>query len=235
MRAHRFLDRHSRKLRRGVTLVEIAIVLGIIGVMLAVAVPSLNRWQDDQRAKAAARDVADLLMLARGEAVRTGDQHVVYFGAPGYTDPAGTAVVGPAGTYVPMLVLNDGPPATANCRIDAGEASESFPAADGLNWGLSLATTRAPDDTGAAAFAPPQASGSTFQDPAGNAVSWLLFRPDGIPVVFTAAGGNCGVVGVTGTGGAAIYLTNGRRDYSVVLSPLGSVRVHGWAQGAWSS
>ena len=160
MRAQRFLERRSRKLRRGVTLVEVAIVLGIIGVMLAVAAPSMSRWQDDQRAKAAARDVADLLMLARGEAVRTGDQHVVYFGAPGYTDPAGTAVVGPAGTYVPMLVLNDGPPATANCRIDGGEASESFPPADGLNWGVSLAPTRAPDDTGAAAFAPPQASGS---------------------------------------------------------------------------
>ena len=235
MRSRDSQDRRSLRLRRGVSLVEIAAIVGIVGVMMVIAIPSMSRWQDDHRAKSAARDIADLLMLARGEAVRTGNQQVVYFGPPGHTDPGGTAVVGVSGTYTPMLVLNDGPPATANCRIDAGEAAESIPAVNGLSWGVAVATSQAPDDAGAAPFSPPQSSGSTFEDPAGNAVSWLLFRPDGIPLVFTGSGGNCGTVGMTGTGGAAMYITNGRRDYSVVLSPLGGIRVHGWSVGGWSS
>jgi hypothetical protein len=63
----------------------------------------------------------------------------------------------------------------------------------------------------------------------------VLFRPDGIPVSFTFSGGTCGQIAGTGSGGGALYITNGERDYAVVLSPLGSARVHLWAAGAWSS
>ena len=35
-----------------------------------------------------------------------------------------------------------------------------------------------------------------------------------------------------GQGGGAIYVTNGRRDYAVVLSPLGAVRLHAWNVGS---
>jgi hypothetical protein len=40
-----------------------------------------------------------------------------------------------------------------------------------------------------------------------------------------------------GDGGGAVYLTNGQRDYAVVLSPLGAVRVHAWnvGAGAWTN
>ena len=31
-----------------------------------------------------------------------------------------------------------------------------------------------------------------------------------------------------GSGGGALYVTNGRREYGVVLTPLGGVRVHIW-------
>ena len=222
--------------RAGFTLVELAVVLGIVGVLMLMAAPVFVRWQDDQDAKRAARGIADLLMLARSEAIRTGDPHVVFFGPPGSQDPAGTNIEDSGGNYVPALVLDDGPVATANCRIDGGEAIEVIRPIDGLAWGVALATTQAPNDNGTAAFTPPQSSGSTFADPTGTARSWLLFRGDGMPVVFSGAGGNCGTVGSKGSGGAALYLTNGKRDYSVVLSPLGSVRVHAWSEsGGWSS
>ncbi len=222
--------------RAGVTLIELAGVRGIVGVLMRIAAPIFVRWQDDQDAKRAARGIADLLMLARSEAIRTGDQHVVFFGPPGSQDPAGTNIQDSGGNYVPVLVLDDGPAATANCRIDGGEAIEVIQPIDGLAWGVAAATAQAPNDNGTAAFAPPQSSGSTFADPTGTAQSWLLFRGDGMPVVFSGSGGNCGNVGSTGTGGAAFYLTNGKRDYSVVLSPLGSVRVHAWADSAgWTS
>lgn len=222
--------------RAGVTLLELTVVLGVVGVLMLVAAPIFVRWQDDQDAKRAARGIADLLLLARSESIRTGDQHVVFFGPPGSQDPAGTDIEDSAGNFAPLLVLDDGPEATANCRIDAGEAREALPSVQGLSWGVGVATAKAPNDSGSAAFAPPQSSGSTFADPAGTARSWLMFRADGMPVVFDGGGGACGNTGSTATGGGAFYITNGKRDYAVVLSPLGAVRVHAWSEGSgWSS
>lgn len=226
----------DRRRSRGVTLIEIAVALGLVALLMTMAIPLLTRWQDDQKVKAAARRVGDLLMLARSEAIRTGDRHVVFFGPPGNTDPAGNAIEDLNGNYVPLLVLDDGPVATANCTINAGEAFEVAQPVPGLAWGVAKATSRAPNDSGPAAFAPPQSSGSTFADPTGTARSWLLFGPDGMPAVFTGGGGACGVIGSKGTGGAAFYITNGKRDYAVVLSPLGGVRVHAWSEATgWSS
>jgi hypothetical protein len=47
----------------------------------------------------------------------------------------------------------------------------------------------------------------------------------------------CGALSPAGGGGGALYLTDGERDYAIVLSPIGGVRVHLWipANGAWSS
>jgi len=44
-------------------------------------------------------------------------------------------------------------------------------------------------------------------------------------------------LGATALGGAGFYLTNGTRDYAVVLSPMGGVRVWVWdtQSGAWKS
>ena len=82
----------SRRLS-GITLIEIVVVLGIIGGLALMAGPTFTNWQDDQRAKGAARAAADLLLLARSEAMRTGNQYVVFFGPPGTVDPAGIVAV----------------------------------------------------------------------------------------------------------------------------------------------
>jgi type II secretory pathway pseudopilin PulG len=220
----------------GATLTELATVLAIMSVLIGIAVPNTIRWQRDQRLKGAAHDVADLLLLARSEAARTGNREVVIYGPPGTQDPAGTPITGPNGA-VPFLVLDDGAVATANCQIDAGEAKKVIEPANDVRWGVTLATTRAPGDTGVAPFSPPQTSGGTTASPANSPVPWLLFRPDGVPVRFQGALGSCGTVGTTALGGAAFYLTNGTRDYAVVMSPMGGVRVHVWdpTAGAWKS
>lgn len=219
---------------RGVTLTELSIVFAIVGVLTAIAVPNTIRWQRDQRVKGAARDVADTLLLARSEAARTGNRHVVIYGPPGTQDPAGVAITGPGGTSVPFLVFNDGAAATANCKVDAGEAKKAVLPARDVRWGVAQATVRAPGDLGAAAFTPPQASGGTTATPANNAVPWFLFRADGVPVRFEGSLGSCGAIGTTALGGAAFYLTNGTRDYAVVMTPMGGVRVHVWRGGAWT-
>lgn len=233
---HGMRARAELRRERGVTLTEIAIVFAIVGVVVALAAPNTIRWQRDQRVKGAARDVADLLLLARSEAARTSNRHVVIYGPPGTQDPAGTAITGSNGT-VPFLVLNDGPAATANCKVDAGEAKSVIEPVRDVRWGVALATASAPGDPNAAAFAAPQSRGGTTLDPANNEVPWFLFRADGVPVRFEGALGSCGAIGASALGGAAFYLTNGTRDYAVVLSPMGGVRVHRWnpTAGAWSS
>jgi type II secretory pathway pseudopilin PulG len=220
----------------GFSLIEAVTVIALIGIIAAVAGVQLGEWLEHQRSKSAARAAGDAFLLARSEAIRTGRNHIVFFGPPGSTDPAGTALTGAGGEVVPLLILDDGPPQTANCRIDGGEPRETVQPQEGVSWGVTEATVWVPGDRGAAPFSPPQASGSTFADPSNNPVNWVLFRPDGVPVGFAYAAGACAAISGTGRGGGALYLTSGERDYAIVLSPLGGVRVHLWASnGAWSS
>jgi prepilin-type N-terminal cleavage/methylation domain-containing protein len=223
--------------QRGVTLIELAVALAVIGVALSVAVTQFADWNQNQRAKAAAREVADLLVKARAEATRTGNRHVVYFGNPGLVDPSNNAVQ-LAGAWVPVLAIDDGTPAASNCAIDAAEPVDAVRPEDGISWGVSFASAPVGTDDGDAPFNPGGVwDGATFSAPNNAKVNWVLFRPDGAPVTFVGAIGSCGAVGNVGGGGGALYLTNGERDFAVVLSPLGGVRVHAWnrASGAWTS
>lgn len=218
------LGRH----RTGVTLVEMAIVLAVIGAMVAVAFSTFDTWDDDQRLKSSARAVADAFTLARAEAIRTGDNHLVVFaGALGATEP--------------IAIVNDGPEASANCAIDGGETVHTVGAAAGVQWGTSTGNangTAVPDDPGAGTSN--AAAGTSFTDAsmnAANPATWVLYQADGLPRVFTTNGSSCTAVGDAGEGGGALYLTNTRRDYAVVLRPLGTARVHIWnpATGGWSN
>ncbi len=218
--------------KAGFTLVEAMIVVAIIGIVAALGAPAMDRFFSDLRARSAARSTADALRIARAEAIRSGSPHIVYFSAaasgdPPATDPAGTALgADPAtgGGPFPVLILRDGGVGAPNCLIDAGEVQEGISAQRDVAWGSTLSGgVAAPGDTGLA----DHSSGSSFSTPAGAATTWVSFAPNGVPVGFDAA---CNTGGV-GSGGGAIYLTNGRRDYAVVLSPLGVVRVHIWNQG----
>jgi prepilin-type N-terminal cleavage/methylation domain-containing protein len=234
--------RNARAQRRsgGVTLIELMIVLSVLTVLVGLALPNFADFRRNQQVKGTARELADMLLLARTEAIRTGNNHVVFFGNPGETDPSGNAVER-GGQWVPVLVIDDGAPATANCEIEAGEDVEAIVPNDDndqVTWGVTEATSPVATDGGSAPFdpaPPPTWDGTTFADAGGNKINWELFRPDGIPVSFVGAMNACGAIAGTGSGGGAFYITNGERDYSVVLSPLGAVRVHIWNGGAWTS
>ena len=55
---------------KGFTLIEVIVVIGIIGIMSAIAIPAINSWVPNYRLKAAARDVYSAAMKAKSEAVK---------------------------------------------------------------------------------------------------------------------------------------------------------------------
>jgi len=213
----------------GFTLIEVMTVIAIIGVMSALALTVIGRRVGDQRAKGAVRSVANLFLLARTEAIRTGTNHVVYL----QLDPADAALEDPNGNPVAALLIAD---ADADGIPDAGEykASVPFDATNSLSWGSTFAavgSTAAPNDNPAGTFpaTDPNFSCCTFTDPGGNDSRAIVFLPDGMPRAFSTGPFATGPVA---GGGGAVYVTSGTRDYAVVLSPLGSTRVHSWNGGA---
>ena len=215
----------------GFTMLEMVVVMAIVGIAAAMAVPSWRATMANSRLRDAAGDVADLLSAARARAISNNRTFVVYFdtGVNGGDDVCGNALQDLSGNPVPMLVLDD---ANGNCCIDPGEALITRPAARGIQWGTDFATAASPDDTDPGGT---WALGSTFRDPADTQTEWVAFRADGIPVGFPNGGGAC-TLGTPGTGAGAIYLNNNRRDMAVVLTALGSVKVHGFEAvgGTWT-
>jgi len=212
----------------GFTIIEMMVVLAVIAIVTAIAVPSTDAWFARQRLSGAARSVEAAFSYARSEAGRSGNIHLVLF----QTDAQGNAPLLDAdGAEVDILVVDDGLPGSAgqNCSIDGGEALQGFPRVADVSFGFSGATAAVPIDAGAGSMA----SGTTFTDAEGDPASWVLFRPEGPSVAFSH---DC-ATGAMGSGGGAVYLTDGARDVAVVLTPLGASRLHAWSGaggGTWS-
>ena len=221
-------ERHQKRHGlAGFTLIELTIVLALIGVVMAIGVTNFNTFMENQRASSSARDVADAFSLARSEAIRTGNNVIVAF----------RVETGLAGISSDIVIANDGSPAAANCALASSEIIRTFALERNVRFGTTTTlsnTTAAPDDGGTSGH---QTTGSSFANgssPAGVA-SWVMFSPDGMPHRFTQDGtAPCDNVSAVGAASGAIYLTNGRRDYAVVLSPLGTSRLHRWNKGSWT-
>jgi prepilin-type N-terminal cleavage/methylation domain-containing protein len=228
-------DTRATRSAGGFSLIEVSIALAIIGLVTALALPNVSSYLENAHGRAAAKSVADAFNFARAQAIRTGSNHVVFFAAGGAGDTAGNDLEAADGRAVPILVLNDGRPGSTlqNCEIDAGEETLVFDAQTGVGWGHNSAPASQPAPHDAAVSAIPS-SGSSFFAPNGTtAVTWVQFRPDGVPVAIDSS---CDA-GRLGTGGGTIYLWTQNRDYAITLAPLGGVRVHVWdpAAGAWTS
>ncbi|HEY8156884.1 MAG TPA: prepilin-type N-terminal cleavage/methylation domain-containing protein [Myxococcota bacterium] len=220
----------SRQARnRGFTLIETMIVVAVIGIMATLVAAVFARRGGDNRAKAAVRSVADLMLFARTEAIRTGVNHIVYV----QLDPADDPLEDAGGIEVAALMIAD---ADGDGLPDAGEQKGSVPFDDtgSLQWGSTFAavtSTAAPNDNAAGTFpaVDPDFACCTFTDQGGSESRWVVFLPDGMPRGFTTGPFAAGAVG---SGRGAVYVSSGTRDYAVVLAPLGGVRVHSWNRGA---
>jgi type II secretory pathway pseudopilin PulG len=198
--------------------------------MVALAGSALSDYAADQRAATSARSVADAFSLVRSEAIRTGSNHILAFDIES----------GLGGITADVVIANDGPTGntagvSSNCKIESGEIVHRISLEQGVRWGTdaSLANgTPAPNDSGASGN---QATGSSFTNATTGDASWLIFGSDGLPRRFTENGSTtppCTALGNVGEAGGAIYVSNGNRDYAIVMSPLGTVRLHRWQEGA---
>ena len=61
----------------GMTLVELLVVLGIIGLILGISMPALSRQTKEMRLKATTRQVVGLVSLARSLAISSHEEHAV--------------------------------------------------------------------------------------------------------------------------------------------------------------
>jgi len=211
--------------RGGFSILELIIALAIIGVFAGMATVLMSGSFSSSRARAAVRSVADLMMLARTEAIRTGDNHIVFF----FLDAQDSSLTGPDGEPAAALLIRD---LDSDGRVDSGErvASVLLEDAGDLSWGSALAANlgtpkKAPNDNPAATFPEPDADFlcCTFVTSAGDEARWLVFLPDGTPRGFKIGPFE---VGDVTSGNGAVYVTSGERDYAAVLAPLGGVRVH---------
>ncbi len=217
----------TRRHESGFTLVEMIIVLAIIIAIIGIGVPSIFSQASNQRLKDTARDISNALTQARGEAVRTGDIHIVYVA----TDAAGALLQDNAGNNVAVLLLNDGAPGSPdqNCQIDIGEPIWTISNVTGVGLGVVGNPAAAPHDQGNG----DETTGSTFTEADGiTAATWVMFRPDGMPLSFDDT---C-AIGAAGSGSGGFYLQNGERSLAVVLKPMGGVRIHIYdvASSSWT-
>ncbi len=223
------MDKHQQAF----SILEIVITLSIVSVLAAVGVWSLTSTLADTRARSAARSIADLLVLARGEAIRSGTPHLVFFGL----DAAGAPLTGAGGQPAAGVVIRDD---NADGLVDPGEIVAAIPleTSAALAWGSALASigsTAAPDDNPDGEF--PEAGDfvcCSFTQPDGDsAARWVAFLPDGTPRAFTTLPFEAGDIA---SGNGSVYLTSGSRDYAVVVAALGGVRLHAWNAGlsAWT-
>lgn len=218
----------------GYTLTEIMITLAIVAVAIAIAIPSLNRATENSDLRETALSLDGAFQTARGEAMRTGDVQLFFV----FQDAEGNPLFDPNGDQVPVLIVNDGAPGSANqnCKVDGGERTIA----------VSKEAMKKATDIGAPAggqggliggllgdlgMGDATQGGFSFADPAGNNVTYVMFRPEGMPIAFDA---NCNLGG-PGSGAGTVYMNNGDRSYAVALSPMGTTKVLSFnnATGAW--
>ena len=78
-----YSQRKGMERKRGLTIIELVVVMCILGVMVLIAIPNIGRWIPRYRLKSAARDVASNMQLARLGAIKDNREWAILFDTSG--------------------------------------------------------------------------------------------------------------------------------------------------------
>ncbi len=208
----------------GFSLVEMLTVLAIIGIVTAIAVPNLLRWQLREDTRSHAGNIARVLNQARATAIRRGAPTFVLFNGPGIPQSA-------AGEFAMIVVDND-----ADFLIGPTDNWTNFQKADGIaqevvGYGMGAGVPMEPG----APLSPEDNAAGTLGALAGASTCPVAPAPFNVPAVgFTAQGIPVDMNTPTqwGSGAGAYYVTDDSTSvYAVVVLPLGGIRVRSLVPG----
>lgn len=93
----------EKRARKGVTLIELMVVMAIIAIMGLFMAPSIGEWVKNYRIRQTARDIASTLQLAKMQAVSARQTYAVNFTLTNGTyqiNPGGSASQVPKGVTI---------------------------------------------------------------------------------------------------------------------------------------
>ena len=130
-REHQMTDLHNEK---GLTLVEVMVVVAILGIIAAVGATGVHHSLPTMRLKSAARDIFSASMQAKAEAVRRGENVTILFNTADNTwlmflDSDNDEVVDASET-----VLLASTPLPPRVSFDTGLVVNGTPHADGVSF-----------------------------------------------------------------------------------------------------